>query len=115
MPMPYQLFFQKTALMARAGAVVLLAALFKINLTDFIQIPYHAFACFTYLFQIGSKRGHDPEENTCLLPLLGSGPFMDGLGCGYYRYIKKFCLISHLCFTYELKVIDVLYIQTSSW
>ncbi|GFO14416.1 beta-hexosaminidase [Plakobranchus ocellatus] len=36
------------------------------------------------LTEVGSKRGHDLEENTCLLPLLGSGPFPHGLGCGYY-------------------------------
>ncbi|GFR93969.1 beta-hexosaminidase [Elysia marginata] len=36
------------------------------------------------LTEIGSKRGHDLEENSCLLPLLGSGPFPEGLGCGYY-------------------------------
>ncbi|KAI8745609.1 beta-hexosaminidase [Biomphalaria glabrata] len=36
------------------------------------------------LTEIGSKRGHDPNEDTCLLPLLGSGPFPTGLGCGYY-------------------------------
>lgn len=36
------------------------------------------------LTEVGSKRGHDTKENTCLLPLLGSGPFLEGLGCGYY-------------------------------
>ncbi|CAG5120201.1 unnamed protein product, partial [Candidula unifasciata] len=36
------------------------------------------------LTEIGSKRGHDLKEDTCLLPMLGSGPFPHGLGCGFY-------------------------------
>ena len=35
------------------------------------------------LTEIGSKRCHDPEENTCLLPQLGAGPEGTGGGNGY--------------------------------
>jgi len=35
------------------------------------------------LTDIGSKRCHDPEENTCLLPQLGAGPEGTGGGNGY--------------------------------
>ncbi|MDH0449691.1 family 20 glycosylhydrolase [Shewanella bicestrii] len=36
------------------------------------------------LTDIGSKRCHDLEENTCLLPQLGSGPFADVPVNGFY-------------------------------
>lgn len=36
------------------------------------------------LTDIGSKRCHDLDENTCLLPQLGSGPFGDASVNGYY-------------------------------
>lgn len=36
------------------------------------------------LTDIGSKRCHDLDENTCLLPQLGSGPFGDTSVNGYY-------------------------------
>ncbi|SIQ60519.1 hexosaminidase [Shewanella morhuae] len=36
------------------------------------------------LTDIGSKRCHDLEENTCLLPQLGSGPFADASVNGFY-------------------------------
>lgn len=36
------------------------------------------------LTDIGSKRCHDLEENTCLLPQLGSGPFADTSVNGFY-------------------------------
>ncbi|MCL1120740.1 carbohydate-binding domain-containing protein [Shewanella seohaensis] len=36
------------------------------------------------LTNIGSKRCHDLEENTCLLPQLGSGPFADVPVNGFY-------------------------------
>nr|KAG5707256.1 hypothetical protein BaRGS_000030 [Batillaria attramentaria] len=35
------------------------------------------------LTQIGSHRCHDPEENECLLPQLGSGPFSNNSGSGF--------------------------------
>ena len=35
------------------------------------------------LTDIGAKRCHDLEENTCLLPQLGSGPTSDNRGTGY--------------------------------
>ncbi|GIU22970.1 carbohydate-binding domain-containing protein [Shewanella schlegeliana] len=36
------------------------------------------------LTQVGSKRCHDLNEDTCLLPQLGSGPFSDTKVNGYY-------------------------------
>ncbi|CAL1528529.1 unnamed protein product, partial [Lymnaea stagnalis] len=53
------------------------------------------------LTEIGSRRGHDPKEDTCLLPLLGSGPFPTGLGCGYYsvedyKEILRFAKARHI-------------------
>lgn len=36
------------------------------------------------LTDIGSKRCHDLEENTCLLPQLGSGPFAESSVNGFY-------------------------------
>lgn len=36
------------------------------------------------LTTIGSRRGHDLEEKTCILPMLGSGPNFDTSGSGYY-------------------------------
>lgn len=35
-------------------------------------------------FQIGSKRGHDLSERTCILPMLGSGPHLTSSGSGFY-------------------------------
>ncbi len=53
------------------------------------------------VMQIGSKRGHDLGEQACLLPALGSGPEMSGLGCGYYtvadyRNILKYAHDLHI-------------------
>ncbi|XP_005092291.1 beta-hexosaminidase [Aplysia californica] len=53
------------------------------------------------LVEMGSKRGHDPDERECLLPLLGSGPSASGLGCGYYtveeyREILRFAKARHI-------------------
>ncbi|XP_059175868.1 beta-hexosaminidase-like [Physella acuta] len=53
------------------------------------------------LTQVGSRRGHDPTENSCLLPLLGSGPFPEGLGCGFftvedYRDILRYANTRHI-------------------
>ncbi|XP_021376103.1 uncharacterized protein LOC110464940 [Mizuhopecten yessoensis] len=36
------------------------------------------------LTSVGSRRGHDLEEKTCILPMLGSGPNFDTSGSGYY-------------------------------
>ncbi|MCA0894353.1 family 20 glycosylhydrolase [Microbulbifer agarilyticus] len=36
------------------------------------------------LTEIGSQRCFDLEENRCLLPQLGSGPFADNFGSGFY-------------------------------
>ncbi|KAL3841598.1 hypothetical protein ACJMK2_019715 [Sinanodonta woodiana] len=36
------------------------------------------------LTSIGSKRCHDPAEERCLLPMLGSGPFDTSSGTGFY-------------------------------
>ncbi|KAK3594088.1 hypothetical protein CHS0354_040856 [Potamilus streckersoni] len=36
------------------------------------------------LTSIGSKRCHDPAEEKCLLPMLGSGPFDTSSGSGFY-------------------------------
>ncbi|KAH9510135.1 hypothetical protein Btru_043540 [Bulinus truncatus] len=47
------------------------------------------------LTEIGSKRGHDPNEDTCLLPLLGSGPFPNGLGCGYFTVTDYKCILHY--------------------
>ena len=35
-------------------------------------------------FQIGGQRCHDPSEENCILPQLGSGPTNVGSGSGYY-------------------------------
>ena len=53
------------------------------------------------IFQVGAKRGHDPDEKECLLPLLGSGPSANGLGCGFYsvedyREILRFAKARHI-------------------
>uniref|UniRef100_A0A0B7ACD8 beta-N-acetylhexosaminidase n=1 Tax=Arion vulgaris TaxID=1028688 RepID=A0A0B7ACD8_9EUPU len=53
------------------------------------------------LTEIGAKRGHDPNEDTCLLPMLGSGPFPQGLGCGFYsveeyREILRYAACRHI-------------------
>ncbi|KAJ8301463.1 hypothetical protein KUTeg_020450, partial [Tegillarca granosa] len=36
------------------------------------------------LTSVGSRRGHDLSEKTCILPMLGSGPFFDTSGTGHY-------------------------------
>ncbi|XP_062610769.1 beta-hexosaminidase-like [Saccostrea cucullata] len=36
------------------------------------------------LTDIGSKRGHDLTERTCILPMLGSGPHLTSSGTGFY-------------------------------
>ena len=36
------------------------------------------------LTQVGSKRCHDPSESLCLLPQLGSGPYLNSPANGYY-------------------------------
>ena len=49
-------------------------------------------------FQAGARRCHDLQETVCIIPQLGSGPFNDTRGSGYYtehdyenilRYAKK--------------------------
>ena len=34
--------------------------------------------------QVGGRRGHDPEEVNHLMSMLGSGPFTNSSGSGYY-------------------------------
>lgn len=36
------------------------------------------------LTMVGGRRGHDLTERTCILPMLGSGPFFDTSGTGHY-------------------------------
>lgn len=36
------------------------------------------------LTQVGSARCHDPKEEQCILPMLGSGPFSNTSGSGYF-------------------------------
>ena len=38
----------------------------------------------TCISQIGSTRCHDPNEEQCLLPQLGSGPYSNTSGSGFY-------------------------------
>lgn len=37
-----------------------------------------------FLFQLGSKRCHDPKETVCVDSQLGSGPGTGNAGTGYY-------------------------------
>ncbi|XP_060064623.1 chitobiase-like [Ylistrum balloti] len=53
------------------------------------------------LTTVGSRRGHDLEEKTCILPMLGSGPNFDTSGSGYYsiddyKEILKFAQQRHI-------------------
>lgn len=36
------------------------------------------------MFQIGGSRCHDLEEEQCILPMLGSGPYSNTSGSGFY-------------------------------
>ena len=54
--------------------------LHKWPITDFLpSLKYDFFSC-----QIASKRCHDLRENVCLTPQLGSGPYSNTSGSGYY-------------------------------
>ncbi len=38
----------------------------------------------SFFHQIGGKRCHDMEEKSCIISQLGSGPFKNNSGSGFY-------------------------------
>ncbi|KAH3869272.1 hypothetical protein DPMN_032435 [Dreissena polymorpha] len=53
------------------------------------------------LTEVGGKRCHDPQENDCIIPQFGSGPFANSSGSGFftksqYREILSYATKNHI-------------------
>ena len=70
-----------------------------------------------FCFEVGGRRGHDPSERWSLLPSLGSGPYYNTSGSGYYtvadyREILRYATKLHIEVTLRAVVFDLSLIVT---